>query len=114
MEEIEIGETPNLNIKKIEINKGDNKYICQLQVIKNFIHVFIFDNNILKYKGYIHISNIQYYLGIYDFNIDDIFDEINKLNNNKFKIIKDINKYQLKIEFIILNQKRYLDIDLKE
>ena len=110
--ELELGETPNINIKEIYVNEDDNKYKCLIQVIKEFLHVSLYDNNILKYKGYLHISNIQNSLGIYNFNIDDIFNEVRDLNNDKFNLIKDINKYQLKIEFMILNKKRYINIEL--
>ena len=112
--ELELGETPNINIKEIYVNEDDNKYKCLIQVIKEFLHVSLYDNNVLKYKGYLHISNIQNSLGIYNFNIDDIFNEVRDLNNDKFNLIKDINKYQLKIEFKILNKKRNINIDLNE
>ena len=36
------------------------------------------------------------------------------MNNNNFKIIKENNKYQLKIKFIILRRKKYLYINLYE
>ena len=113
MEEVEIGDT-TINFKEFEINESENKYKCQIQIIKKFLCISLYNENKLKNKGYIHISNIQYSLGIYNFEINDIFDEINKLNNDKFKIIKDINKYQLKIEFKIINKKRYIYIDLNE
>ena len=112
MEELIIGETPNIDIKEIGINEGDNKYKCQIQIIKDFIQVTLYSNNILKYKGNIHISKIEYYLGIYNYNIDEIFEEINILNKDNFKIIKEMNIYKLKIEFIILRKKRYIYIDL--
>ena len=38
--------------------------------------------------------------------------EVKGLNNNKFKLIENDNKYKLRIELIILTQKRYIDIDL--
>ena len=91
MEETETGDSIDINIKEIEINEGDNKYKCQIQTNKEYIYVSLYNNDILKHKGNIHISYIQYNLGIYNFNIDDIFDEISRLNNNKFNIIKDIN-----------------------
>jgi len=69
-------------------------------------------NNKIKYKGIIHIYNIQYQLGVFNYNIEYIFNSIYILNNNKFKLMKDNNKYQLQIELIILTQKRYIDIDL--
>ena len=112
MEEYEIGETPNIDIKEIEINEGDNKYKCQIQIIKDFIQVILYSNNILKYKGNIHLSKIEYYLGIYNYNIEEIFEEINILNKDNFNIIKEMNIYKLKIEFIILRKKRYIYIEL--
>jgi len=108
MEEMEIG---NKSIKEVEIEEGNIKYKCQIKIKKEFLFAFVF-NDIIKYKGQIHISNILYKLGIYDYNINEIFDEIYILNNNKFNLIKDANKYILQIEFIILNKKRYINIDL--
>ena len=112
-DELKIGET-NLNIKEIQLFEEDNKYNCQIQIIKDYLNISLYNNNIRKYQGNIHISNIQYYLGIYNFNITEIFDVIYALDNNKFNIIKDINKYILKIEFMILNKKRYINIELDE
>ena len=114
MEEVEICETPNNDIKEIEINEEDKKYKCFLEPIKDYIHISIYDNNKIKYKGNIHIYNVLYNLGLYNFNIEDIFKEIYILNKKKFNIIKDKNKYQLKIEFKILNKKRNIYIDLNE
>ena len=112
MEEVEIGETPINNIKEIELIEGNIKYITQIQIDKQYLDISIYNNNIIKYKGKIHIINIQCQLGVLNYTIDDIFDEIYKLNNSKFKLIKDINKYKLQIEFIILNKKRNIDIEL--
>ena len=112
MEEVEIGETPGNNIKEVELIEKDIKYITQIQIDKQYLDISIYNDNIIKYKGKIHIINIQCQLGVLNYTIDDIFDEIYKLNNNKFKLIKDINKYKLQIEFIILNKKRNIDIEL--
>ena len=108
MEEVEIGETPNNNnIKEIELIEGNIKYKCEIQKDNNYLHISIY-NNIIKYKGHIHIYNIQYQLGILNYNINEIFDEIYILNNNKFNLIKD----KIQIEFKILNKKRYINIEL--
>ena len=112
MEEVELGETPGNNIKEIELIEGNIKYITQIQIDKDYLDISIYNDNIIKYKGKIHIINIQCQLGVLNYTIDDIFDEIYKLNNNKFKLIKDINKYKLQIGFIILNKKRNIDIEL--
>ena len=112
MEEVELGETPGNNIKEVELIEKDIKYISQIQIDKQYLDISIYNDNIIKYKGKIHIINIQCQLGVLNYTIDDIFDEIYKSNNNKFKLIKDINKYKLQIEFIILNKKRNIDIEL--
>ena len=110
-----------LNIKTIEIKEGENKYKwnkykCQIQIIKNFIQVSLYIDNILKSQGNIHISKIQYQIyALADYTINEIFEEINILNNDNFNIIKDNNnKYKLKIKFIILRKNKYLYIDLIE
>ena len=116
MEEAELlGETPNDNIKEIELIEGNIKYKCEIK-IKNdhgdYLDISVYNNKI-KYKGIIHIYYIQYQLGVLYYDIDDIYRSIYILNKNKFKLMKDDkNKYRLKIEFIILDKKRYIDIEL--
>ena len=114
MEEVEIGETSNNSIKEIELIEGNIKYKCQIQKDNDYLYISIYNNNTIKYKGQIHIYNIQYNLGILNYNIDEIFQSIYILDTNIFNLVKDINKCILKIEFIILNQKRYINIDLHE
>ena len=112
MEEVEIlGETPNDNIKEIELIERNIKYKCEIKKEKDdlgdYLDISVYNNKI-KYKGRIHIYYIQYQLGVLYYDIDDIYRSIYILNKNKFKLMKDGNKYQLKIElieFIILTQK---------
>ena len=116
MEEVEIlGETPNDNMKEIELIEGNIKYKCEIKKEKDdhvdYLDISVYNNKI-KYKGLIHIYYIQYQLGVLYYDIDDIYRSIDILNKNKFKLMKDDNKYELQIELIILTQKRYIDIDL--
>ena len=114
MDEIELGETSEGNIKEIEITEANNKYKykCQFEIIKEYLNAYIYDKDIIKYKGHIHIVNIQYHLGLYKYDIYNLFNDIYELNNDKFKLIKDINKNELRIEFNIFNKKRYIKINL--
>ena len=116
MEEYEVEPTPNPigDLKIIDIKKGETEYKCNIRTIKEFLQVSLYSNNILKYQGNIHLSQIQTYLGIYNYNIDEIFDEINLLKKENFSIVKEMNKYKLKIEFQILRKKRNVYIDLIE
>ena len=112
MEEVEIlGETPNDNIKEIELIEGNIKYKCEIKKEKDdhgdYLDIYVYNNKI-KYKGHIHIYYIQYQLGLLNYNIGYIFNSIYISNNNKFKLMKDDNKYKLQIELIILTQKRYI------
>ena len=116
MEEVEIlGETPNGNLKEIELIEGNIKYKCEIKKEKDdlgdYLDISVYNDKI-KYKGIIHIYYIQYQLGVLYYDIDDIYRSIYILNNNKFKLIKNDNKYKLRIELIILTQKRYINIDL--
>ena len=112
MEEFEAAKTPDFYIKEFDINEGNTKYKCQLQIINDFIQVTLYSMNVLKYKGNIHLSQIEYHLGIYNYTIDEIFDEINRLNKSNYKIIKAMNRFQLKIKFILFGKKKYIYIDL--
>ena len=103
-------------IKIIDIEYEGIKYICKIKIIEEeLININIYLNNELKYKGNILLDKIQIQIKTFlDYNINEIFEEINELNNDNFSIIKENNKYKLKIKFIILRRKKYLYINLKE
>jgi len=105
----------NISLKSIELENEGNKYICKIQLINEILNISLYlNNNILKYEGNITINKIQNQIRAFDeYNIDEIFEEINILNNNNFKIIKENNnEYKLRIKFIILRRKKYLYINL--
>ena len=117
METIELNptSTSNIEIKKLEINEGNNKYECQIQIINNFLQVSLFSENLLKHQGNIHLSKIQTQIyALADYSIKEVFEEINSLDKENFSIVLENNKYQLKIEFIILRRKKYIYVDLNE
>jgi len=103
-------------IKLINIKYEGIKYICQIKIIEEeLININIFSDNKLRYKGNILLDKIQIQIKTFlDYTINEIFEEINKLNNNNFSIIKEDNKYKLKIKFIILRRKKYLYINLND
>ena len=105
----------NISLKSMELENEGNKYICKIHLINEILNIFIYlNNNILKYEGNIALNKIQNQIGAFnDYNINEIFEEINILDNNNFKIIKEKdNEYKLKIKFIILRRKKYLYINL--
>jgi len=104
--------TPNIGLKTVQIIEGQNTYKCQIQTIKDFLQVSLFIGDNLKQEGNIHITKIQNQILTYGYNINEIFEEINALNQESFSIIKEANKDKIKIEFIILRKKKYLYIDL--
>ena len=86
-----------------------------MELIEELIQANLFLDNTLKYKGYIFLEKIQSQIkAFFDYNINEIYDEINQLNSINFIIIKGNNKYKLKIEFIILRKKRNIIIDLNK
>ena len=101
-------------IKIIDTKYERIKYICKIKIIEEeLINVNIYLNNELKYKGNILLDKIQIQIKAFlDFNINEIFEEIKQLDNSNFSIIKENNKYILKIKFIILRRKKYLNINL--
>ena len=105
--------TQNFFIKNVEIDFEWMKYYCKIQTIKDFIVVSL--ESKVKYEGYIHISKIQNQIvAFYDCNINKIFEEINLLNDDCFSLIKEQDKYKLKIKFIIFRIEKDLIIDLEE
>ena len=80
-------------IKSFEIENEGNKYICKIQLINEILNISLYlNNNILKYEGNITLNKIQNQIGAFnDYNINEIFEEINILNNNNFKLIKEKN-----------------------
>ena len=109
----DINSSPSL-IKIINIEYEGIKYICKIKIKEEeFINIKIYLDNKLKYKGNIFLEKIQMQIKTFlDYNINEIFEEINKLDTNNFSIIKENNKYKLKINFIILRRKKYLYINL--
>ena len=93
MEEVELGETPNDNIKEIELIEGNIKYKCEIQKDDDKLNISVYNKKI-KIEGRIHIYNIQYQLEVLNYNIDDIFNSIYILNNNIDS--KKIYKYRFK------------------
>ena len=109
----EICPTPNVNIKTVDLNEGGNNYKCQIQTIKDFLQVSLFIGEIIKQDGTIHLSKIQNQISAFDdYNINEIFEEINLLSKESFNIIKEGNKYMLKIEFGVFRKKKYIYINL--
>ena len=112
-------ETPIFTLEKslklFEINYDGKKYTCQFKIFEEFIQANIYLDNKLKYKGNIFLEKIQCQIKtFFDYNINEIFEEINQLNSNNFWIINESNKYKLKIEFMILRKKRNIIIDLND
>ena len=107
---------PSSLIKLIHIEYEGIKYICKVKIIEeDLINISIYSDNILKYRGNIFLEKIQSQIKtFFDYNITEVFEEINQLNNNNFSIIKQNDKYKLKIKFIILRRKKYLYIDLND
>ena len=106
---------PDSTSKAIEINFEGIKYICKINITEDMIQANIFLDDKLKYKGNIFLEKIQSQIkDFFDYNINEIFEEISQLNSNDFSIIKEKDKYKLKIVFIILRKKRNIIIDLNE
>ena len=87
----------NKSFMSKEINSEGQKYICRIELIEELIQINLFLDNNLEYKGYIFLEKIQSQTkDFFDYNTNEIYDEINQLNSNDFSIIKENNKYKLK------------------
>ena len=103
------------SLKSLELEIEGQKYTCNIQIIDELMQSNLFLANKLKYRGNTFLEKIQCQIkAFFDYNINEIFEEINKLNDDNFSIIKENDKYKLKIDFIILNKKRNLIVDLNE
>ena len=104
----------NLGIKEVELRDGENKLRCEIQIIGKFFQASIYDSdNTLLHQGDIHVNRIRAQIYAFtDVRIGEIFDEINKLENDKFKLLKEQKKLQ--IEFTILDRKKYITICLND
>ena len=100
-------------LKNVEIDFEGRKYNCVIKVIKESLVISLDDP--LKYKGSLDLSNIHKQISDFNgYNINEIMRNINLLDNGKFSLSKEHNKYKLKIKFIILSKEKYLIIDLEE
>ena len=103
----------SIKIKTIKLDNEGNNYICKIQIIKEFLEVSLSIENSLKYEGDISLPKIQTQIVAFiDYNINEIFEQIYILNENNFSLTKEYNKLFFKIEFSILNKKKYLSIEL--
>ena len=104
----------NLGIKEVELRDGENKLRCEIQIIGKFFQASIYDSdNTLLHQGDIHVNRIRAQIYAFtDVRIGEIFDEINKLENDKFNLLKEQKKLQ--IEFTILDRKKYITICLND
>ena len=104
----------NLGIKEVELRDGENKLKCEIQIIGKFFQASIYDSdNTLLHQGDIHVNRIRAQIYAFtDVRIGEIFDEINKLENDKFNLLKEQKKLQ--IEFTILDRKKYITICLND
>ena len=104
----------NLGIKEVELRDGENKLKCEIQIIGKFFQASIYDSdNTLLHQGDIHVNRIRAQIYAFtDVRIGEIFDEINKLENDKFNLLKEQKKLQ--IEFTILDRKKYIAICLND
>ena len=110
-----IPNTPNMDIKLIQVKEGETEYKCQIQIIKHFLQITLYFQDILKFEGNISLPKIQNQIITFEeYDINEIFEEINSLNSDDFKLEKKSNKFQLRIEFNILKRKKYLLINLNE
>ena len=101
-------------LKTIKIENEGKKYNFKFEVIEESIHVSIFLLNSLKYKGSISLDKIKKQISFSDININEVLQELNLLDLYNFSIIKENDKYKLKIKFIILRKEKNLKIDLEE
>ena len=103
-----------INSKTIEYE--GKIYNCKFQIIEEeSIDISIFLLNSLTFKGNITLEKIK--MQIFYFsqsNINEIYEEIIQLDFDNFSIIKENDKYKLKIKLIFMKKEKYLLIDLIE
>ena len=104
----------NTSIKEVELRDGEKELRCEIQIIDKYFQVSIFgSDNTLLHQGDIHVNRIRAQVYAFtDVRIGEIFDEINKLGNDKFNFNNE--QKTLQIEFSILDKKKYLNICLKD
>ena len=104
----------NQNSKTIEYE--GKKYNCKFQIIEEeSLDVSIYLLNSLKFKGNITLEKIKkQIIQLSESYINEIYEEIIQLDFDNFSIIKENDKYKLKIKLIFLKKEKYLLIDLIE
>ena len=82
-------------IKLIEIKHEGIKYVCKIKIIEeDLINISIYLDNELKYQGNIFLEKIQAQVKTFiDYNITEIFEEINHLNIN-LNVIRNNDDYE--------------------
>ena len=94
-------------LKTVKMENEKKNYIFKFQVIEESIHVSIFLLNSLKYKGSISLDKIKKQISFSDININEALQELNLLDLYNFSIIKENDKYKLKIKFIVFSKEKF-------
>ena len=103
---------PNTLLKNVSIDYEGKRYSCKIQVIKKYLVLSL--DNPLKLEGYIHLSKIQNQIEAFTgSDINDIFEEINLLSDDRFTLKKVGEKYRLNIKLIIFRKEKDLMIELE-
>lgn len=106
--------TPNTNIKTIEIKNKKQKLIVKIQIIKSNLFALLYRDSSLIYESLMSLPKIQCQIGAFiEYDINEIYEEINLLKNNDFILIKEKDKYILTIKFTSFRKKKNLIIELK-
>ena len=105
----------NAFIKTLAIEKEGKKFILKIQIFGNLIEAIIFSDNLSIYKGNINLEKLETQISLFsDFNLNEIYEEIKSFDSSNFSVIKESQKYKLKIKFIFFKKEKYLFIDLEE
>ena len=114
IKEVESADREKSYIKEVELRDGDIIFKCKIEMKGEYFQALIYDsNNQLVHQGDIHVNRIRSQIYAFvDFKTDEIFDEINQLENSKFNLFKEQNKLQ--IEFTIFNRPKYITICLDD
>ena len=103
---------PNTLLKNVSIDYEGKRCSCKIQVIKKYLVLSL--DNPLKLEGYIHLSKIQNQIEAFTgSDINDIFEEINLLSDDRFTLKKVGEKYRLNIKLIIFRKEKDLMIELE-
>ena len=102
--------------KEISLKFENEIYLCKLESTdSNLLNIELSKNLFPKYKGSVELKNIYEQIRAFDeYTMEEVFSVMKDISQEKFKLIKESDKFKLDIAFTVMKKDKHLLINLNE